>query len=250
MKKYIDIILGMLGILYFSYLKISYGGMAFSEFFLLVGIILILYHFAKNKLNFNKKVKSTIKFVLLIFITTFLIIESIIIFFPKNNEYQKCDYLVILGAAVKNNYPSLTLRGRLDTAINYLNSSGDDCYIVVSGGRGNDEKISEASAMKKYLIEHKIDSNRILIEDKSKDTYENLKYSKEKIEIYSEKSIKNLKIKVVTTDFHSFRAFILSKLNGYKNINFYSSKSINKFIPVYYTREFFATIKTILNTIF
>ena len=170
----------------------------------------------------NKKLKKIIKITFIIFISIFIILESILIFFPKQNLEEDCDYLIILGASVKNTVPSLTLKGRLDKAIEYLKKSKDDCYIVVSGGKGNDEGISEAKAM------------------------ENFKYSKEKIESHSKNDIKNLNIKVVTTDFHSFRSFMLAKKNRYGNVNFYSNKSLNQFIPIYYAREFFATIKTII----
>lgn len=146
--------------------------------------------------------------------------------------------MIVLGASVKNTTPSLTLRGRLDKAIKYLYESKDDCYIVVSGGKGSDEKLSEAKAMGNYLVEHGVNKNKIILEDKSTNTYENFKYSKEKIEKNSNKDIKNLNIKVVTTDFHSFRSFILAKVNGYGNVNFCTSKSISKFVPVYYAREF------------
>lgn len=243
---YIDILLGVLCLCYFYYLKLFYGGMAFAHFFLVIGILLILYHFVKNKIHINKKLERVIKIFLTILLVVFFIVESILILFPKNNMHDRCDYLIILGASVKNTKPSLTLRGRLDKAIRYLDYSKDDCYIVVSGGKGNDEKISESQAMKDYLVKYGINKNKIIMEEKSKNTYENFKYSKEKIEKNSNKDIKELNIKVVTTDFHSFRSFILAKVNTYGNVNFCTSKSINKFIPVYYAREFFATIKTII----
>lgn len=246
MIKYIDILVGILGVCYFSYLELFYGGMAFGSFFLVIGISLIIYHFVKNKIHINEKLKNVIKIFLTIILLIFLIVESVLIFFPKNNEKDKCDYLIVLGASVKNTTPSLTLRGRLDKAIQYLDESKDDCYIVVSGGKGSDEKLSEAKAMENYLVEHGVNKNKIILEDKSTNTYENFKYSKEKIEKNSNKDIKNLNVKVVTTDFHSFRSFILAKVNGYGNVNFYTSKSISKFVPVYYAREFFATIKTMI----
>ncbi|GAA0698949.1 YdcF family protein [Paraclostridium ghonii] len=246
MFKYIDILVGVLGIGYFIYLELFYGGMVFASFFLVTGIFLILYHFLKGKLGINKKLKKFIKIIITVGLSIFLIIEAILIFFPKNNMKDKCEYLIILGASVKNNTPSLTLKGRLDKAIKYLDESDDECYIVVSGGKGSDKNLSEAKVMENYLVEHGINKSKIIVEDKSTNTYENFKYSKEKIEEKSDKSIKELNIKIVTTDFHSFRSFILAKANGYKNTSFYTSKSATQFVPVYYTREFFATIKTIM----
>lgn len=246
MSKYLDLIIGFVFILYYTYLKVIYNGMAFDKFFISLGIALIIYHFIKDKINMNKKLKKIIKINFMILISIFIILESILIFFPKQNLKDECDYLIILGASVKNTVPSLTLRGRLDRAIEYLNKSKDDCYIVVSGGKGNDEGISEAKAMENYLVKHKVPRDKIIMEDKSTSTYENFKYSKEKIEVHSKKKIEKLNVKVVTTDFHSFRSFILAKKNGYGNVNLYSNKSLNQFIPIYYAREFFATIKTII----
>ncbi len=88
--------------------------------------------------------------------------------------------------------------------------------MVVSGGKGSGEKITEAKAMKDYLIKNGIDKNRIIEEDKSTNTYENFKYSKLKIEERSQRKLSDLKVKIVTTDFHVLRSKILAYRNGYK----------------------------------
>ncbi|WP_227867301.1 YdcF family protein [Clostridioides sp. ES-S-0077-01] len=180
-----------------------------------------------------------------IFLIIFIITESLIIFYPKNSIESKSNYLLILGASVKRNTPGTTLKGRLNTALKYLEIN-NDCYVVVSGGKGNGENISEAKAMKNYLVKNGIDKNRIIEEDKSTNTYENFKYSKLKIEEHSGKAIKDIKVKIITTDFHVLRSKILANRNGYKNISFYASKSKISFVPTYYTREFFAIWKTIV----
>ncbi len=246
MIKFLDLIIGTILIIYYAYLEFMYNGMAFDEFFLFIGIVLIIYHFFKNKVLLNKKLKKIIKMLISIGLAIFLIVESLIAFFPKHNYEDKCDYMLILGAGVKGAKPSLTLRRRLDTAIKYLKKSKGDCYIVVSGGKGSGEKISEAQAMKRYLEKNKISKDKIIMEDKSSSTYENFKYSKEKIEKHSHKSISKVGVKVVTTDFHSFRSFLIAKKNGYGNTTFCTDRSVKQFIPVYYTREFFAVIKSVI----
>lgn len=244
MTKYIDLVIGLILIAYYAYLEVRYNGMAFDGFFLGVGIVLLVYHFLKNKVVLNKKLKKFINILIATGLAIFLIVESLIVFFPKHNYEDDCDYMVVLGAAVKGTTPSLTLRRRLDTAIDYLKKSKDDCYIVVSGGKGSGEKISEAEAMKRYLEENGISKDKIIMEDKSTSTYENFKYSKEKIEKHSNKDINKVGVKVVTTDFHSFRSFLIAKKNGYDDIIFCTDRSIKQFIPVYYAREFFAVIKS------
>lgn len=240
------LLISELCVLYYIYLKVVYGGLAFSGSFLVIALVLAVYQFTKNKIKENKKVYKVLKTVMLVGIIIFIIMESLIVLYPKHDYKEQSDYMIILGAAVKHNTPSLTLRGRLDTAIEYINRTNDDLYIVVSGGKGSGENISEALAMKTYLIENRVSEDKIIMEDKSTNTYENFMYSREKIEDHSGKSIKDLNIKVVTTDFHAYRSSILAKRNGFGKVTFYTSNSLLQFKPVYYLRECFALSKSIL----
>ncbi|HBF9372020.1 TPA: YdcF family protein [Clostridioides difficile] len=245
MLNSITLILGIIFTIYYFYLKIVFGGISFSEIFLVVGIVLIIYQIFKKKIKEKKVFYRVLKIIISIFLIVFVVTESLIIFYPKNSLESKSDYLLILGASVKKTTPSTTLKGRLDTALKYLKIN-DNCYVVVSGGKGSGEKITEAKAMKDYLIKNGIDKNRIIEEDKSTNTYENFKYSKLKIEEHSQRKLSDLKVKIVTTDFHVLRSKILAYRNGYKNTSFYASKSKLSFVPTYYTREFFALWKTII----
>lgn len=118
------------------------------------------------------------------------------------------DYAILLGAKVKaNGKPSLALQYRIDEAISYLQQY-PHVKIIVSGGQGEDEPMSEAELMYTYLVEAGIEKNRILIEDVSTSTYENLLYSKKLLP----KGVKN--ITVISSDFHLARAsYIADKLN-------------------------------------
>lgn len=215
MLNSITLILGIIFTIYYFYLKIVFGGISFSEIFLVVGIVLIIYQIFKKKIKEKKVFYRVLKIIISIFLIVFVVTESLIIFYPKNSLESKSDYLLILGASVKKTTPSTTLKGRLDTALKYLKIN-DNCYVVVSGGKGSGEKITEAKAMKDYLIKNSIDKNRIIEEDKSTNTYENFKYSKLKIEEHSQRKLSDLKVKIVTTDFHVLRSKILAYRNGYK----------------------------------
>lgn len=246
MKKNLLGIIGIFLILYVTIINtISSTKVAFSNAITLFGIILIIYSILCIKFKENKRFKSINKLIkvgISIALLIFAIIEIVIIAYPKNNR-ERADYTIVLGAGLRNgSEPTTTLQDRLDAAIDV--SSGG--YILVSGGQGADESISEGEAMKKYLKEKGIDEDRIIVEDKSTNTFENLKYSKEIIEDFSKSSINDLKIKIVTTDFHGCRSSLLAKRNGYKNYNIYTSKSLNYLIPIYYFREGFAMIKTII----
>ncbi len=73
-----------------------------------------------------------------------------------------------------------------------------------------------------------------------------LKFSKEKIEEHSNKHLEDLSIKVVTTDFHALRSNLLAKKNGYENVNFYTNNTVSYLIPVFYSREALALVKSFL----
>lgn len=100
------------------------------------------------------------------------------------------------------------LKGRVDKALEFRNKqlkeTGKDLIFIPSGGQGNDEIISEAEAMKKYLLEQDIKEKNILIENKSKSTYENIKFSTQLIKN------KNANIAFSTTNYHVFRAGLLA----------------------------------------
>lgn len=249
MKKYFDMVLGVFLIFYIIIINlISNTKVAFSFPILILGVLLMLFHYfrIKNEKNiYWVKYFKIVKILMYIGLIFFLGIEAAIITYPKDDG-RKSDYIIILGAGLANKTtPSVILKGRLDAALDYLKDN-DGAFIVLSGGRGSDEHIAESHAMSKYLQEKGVDKSKIIIEDKSRDTNENFKYSKEKIEGHSKKSIDQINVKIVTTDFHALRSSILAKKNGFVYYSNYSSSTVWYLIPVTYTREAFAIVKSIL----
>jgi uncharacterized SAM-binding protein YcdF (DUF218 family) len=109
-----------------------------------------------------------------VFLSCFLFIEGLILSGFVNKNFQNLDYVIVLGARIKESGPSLILRQRLDYALEYLELN-PDTVVIVSGGQGSDEPISEADGMRDYLISvGKIDADRIVLEKESFSTYENL----------------------------------------------------------------------------
>ena len=125
---------------------------------------------------------------------------------------ESCDVMIVLGCGVKGTRPTLTLTKRLDRAIVYLNEN-PDTLVIVSGGKGPSEAISEAEAMRIYLTEHGIDESRIIEEDKSTSTTENFAFSKR---IIDEKLPQGAKVCFVTTNFHVYRAGKVAQKQGIK----------------------------------
>lgn len=189
-----------------------------------------------------------VKICVAVAIIIFVAVEGMIIAFPKKST-ENCDYIIVLGARVMGNEPGLTLRGRLDRALEYVKSNDNDCKIVVSGGKGDGENISEAEAMKRYLVERGIKPDMIIKEDKSVNTMQNFEFSRDKIEKDSKENVADVDVKVVTTDFHAFRSDQYAKRAGYEKLSFYTERTKWYLVPVFYAREFFAVIKMVLISI-
>jgi len=171
----------------------------------------------------------------------FIIVEMLIIVngFKTDIDY-KADYIVILGARVKGETPSLALKYRLDKGYEYL-MKHPDSKAVLSGGKGSGEYITEAEAMRRYLLNKGIDETRLIIEDKSKSTVENIKNSFALIDNEN----KDGKVVIITSRFHVFRSKIIAKKNG-KIVEGIGVKTMEFLIPNYYLREFFAVIKDLV----
>lgn len=148
-----------------------------------------------------------------VFLMIFLIILNIIaeiqvIAFAYNIKPVKSDAIIVLGCAVYGENPSPFYKERLNEAIK-LYKEGFGKYIIVSGGKGSGEDISEAEAGKKYLLKNGIPDNIILKDDESYSTLQNLKNSKK---IMDEKSLKTAII--VSNSFHLKRASMIAKEAG------------------------------------
>ena len=169
----------------------------------------------------------------LIFFTT---IEGMICSRFSSEAAQGADYMIVLGAQWKPQGPSYVLQKRLDTAIDYLQEN-PDTQVIVSGGQGSNEPISEAQGMCEYLIKAGISEERIIIEDKSTNTYENLLFSGELLDKA------NSSIVLVTSNFHVFRVEQIAKRQGYMHAEGLAAPSHPAMVPNNMMREFFGVMK-------
>ncbi len=132
------------------------------------------------------------------------------------------DAIIVLGAGIHGERVSLTLRDRLNAAIDYYEQNSD-VLIVVSGGQGPQEDISEALAMERYLIEHGIPQESIIKEDQSTSTAENFAFSKA---LLDERFGDRYSVVYVTNDFHIFRAGQIARNAGFENIQHAHSDTV------------------------
>lgn len=122
----------------------------------------------------------------------------------------KCDYIIVHGCGLINgDKVSPLLQGRITKAVSVYNKSKSNPkpQIVVSGGQGSDEKISEAQAMKNYLLENDFPENDIIMEDKSTTTFENLKNVRDMLDTNGKKH----SYIFVTNNYHVFRTGLFAK---------------------------------------
>ena len=222
---------------------ISYTGMntSFLWFWFLAAIgSLIIYFILRfitvHKLEIPKYLKYGVSIISLFGMAVFLLVEGVIIYFGSKQPDPGADYVIVLGAQVKGTALSKALKNRLDTAYDYL-IDNKNTKIIVSGGQGYGEDITEAKAMKEYLISKEINAARILMEDKSTNTHENLLYSKELLP----KGCQG--IVIVTNRFHVFRAVSIAKKLGLENVKCLGAPTRDILVLNYYIREFFAIVK-------
>lgn len=142
---------------------------------------------------------------IVIFVTVVITLEYQIISFALYEKPKKSDVIIVLGCAVYGKTPSPFFKERLDEALR-LYKEGYGKYIIVSGGKGPGENISEAEAGKEYLLKNGIPQKIILTDDKSFSTYENLLFSKE---IMDKNSLKTAII--ISNKFHLKRASVIAK---------------------------------------
>lgn len=235
----------MLEIFCFAYYLscIAYSGLDtdFLWFWLVLGIVCILStvlisYLYSNKITVNKYIHLSFFSLLILGISFFATVEGVVIYKGNSNPDKNADYVIVLGAQVKGTVPSKALTSRLDTASQYLKDN-PDTKVIVSGGQGKGEDISEALAMKNYLVSMGTEASRIIMEDKSTNTEENIRFSQSSI------VNKNQHIVIVTNKFHVFRAISIAKKQGMTNVEGLGAPSDDILVIHYHVREFFAIVK-------
>ena len=141
----------------------------------------------------------------------FIIVEIPIIKNARTDPEPERDYLVVLGAAVHGDAPSMSLVHRLQGALEYLEKYPDSTAIV-SGGQGPGENISEAQAMFDWLTLHGIAPERIIMEDKATSTKENLQFSFDIIE--ERGGSPQGSVAILSSSYHLYRAKQMAKILG------------------------------------
>lgn len=172
-------------------------------------------------------------------VALFLVVEALV--FSQFNAFPGAgaDVCIILGAQMKESGPSDVLQRRLDKALEYLRES-PNTIVVVSGGQGSDEPVSEAQGMRDYLVARGIAEERILMEDVSTSTLENLNYSAKLIDKERDSVV------VVTNNFHVFRAVSIARKQGYGAVQGMAASTHKGNVLNNLLREFLGVVKDFL----
>jgi len=244
----IGIIIGIILILYFFVIAShTHLNSKFPLIWLLTGGLLIVMGVFIDEITFiwNRfpiALQIALEGILLLgMLTAIFLIIKILQYFSKAVP-NNLSYIIVLGAQMKPKGPSLSLKRRLDRAVLYMEENRNTVAIL-SGGQGKNEPIAEAEGMRIYMMEKGINANRLLTEDQSVNTYQNLCYSKKAV---PEIEKKDKVIGIVTSNFHMYRAKKIAEKMGLKKVACLSAKTEPHMLPTAVVREIIAIVKDFL----
>ena len=238
--NWIVLALGVVMIAYYLALGIAVRfGQSLQFLWLLAGLICIcraLYWlWADRRGRYpSRRLVIPLRVVIAACLVVFLLVEGIILCAGFVPATQGLDYIVVLGARVNGREPSGALRNRIQVAAEYL-AANPETLDVLSGGRGSDEEISEARCMYENLVAMGVDPARLILEDQSTDTSENLRFSRALI------PEEDASVGLVTNNFHIFRSLALARKMGWEVSGIPVATSLISF-PHYMMREFVGVV--------
>ena len=238
-------VLGVLCLIYYGVITVYAGlGTAFAGFWIFAGIGLILLgclllYMSVHHIKLPSLWNYIVTGIVVVGLCVFILIEGTIIYYSNKDAAPGADYVIVLGAQVRGTTVTKSLKKRLDTATEYLKDN-TEALVIVSGGQGTGEDITEAEAMSSYLKSKGIPEDRIIKEEQSTNTAENIKYSK--MLMKDEKS----ELVIVTNGFHVFRALSIAKKQGLSQAQGLAAPSDKILILNYYVREAVGVLKDFL----
>ena len=195
------------------FFKFMVPGYSFTALVCLLLVALIIFYafFPLLGGKFPRFTKLTLRICTVILVIGLLIVgvtEAIIIRHSFGDPKTEVEYMVVLGAKVRNTGPSVSLWDRIYGAQDYL-LAHENVIAVVSGGQGDDEPMTEAQAMYDALVALGIPPERIWLEEKATSTWENITFSLDLIE--EKTGLRPEKIGVLSSEYHLFRASLLAE---------------------------------------
>lgn len=232
MKHKLSLILAVVCILAGCVFRFAMPGHDFIGYLLWLLAVLI---FAFPRLS--KTWRIVLAALLVLGAAVFAVFEAPVISNAKTDAAPQSDYLIVLGAGVNGSAPSLSMVNRLEAALDYLEAY-PDAVAIVSGGQGAGEDVTEASAMHDWLVAHGMPESRIVQEDQSTSTRENLENSFAIIRSRGGDPADG--VAVVSSEYHLYRAKQMARALGAKPLGVAAETTLPTMRANYFIREAFA----------
>lgn len=176
-------------------------------------VLLGLSVFCLARWLFRRKKVARILLTLLLCVSVVMVAaaEIPVIVASRGDEEAEAPYLVVLGAGLNGSYPSLSLIERLVAAEGYLQAH-PEAVAILSGGQGPGEDITEAQGMCNWLVARGIDRTRLLLEERSTSTEENLRFSFDIIRARGDDPADG--VAIVSSEYHLYRAKLMAEKLG------------------------------------
>ena len=208
---------------------------------LAVAVLLALYKllsvYSKENAKPAKRFKIVLTTLLCIGLAYFVVVEIPIISSARTDKNSEAPYLIVLGAGVDGTVPSVSLSNRLAAALEYLQTY-PETIVVVSGGQGAGEEITEAECMSTWLMNNGISAERIITEDKSTSTEENIANSLDKIRENGGDPAG--RVAIVSSEYHLYRAKYMAREQNAVPVGVAAHTSYPVLMLNYFIREAFA----------
>ena len=217
-------VFGWIAIVFFSllafFLNFCMVGYSFSVLvcFAIIGIILVYKGLNLLAKKYPRDARGLRRFFTIVLCIGLLIVgvtEALVIEASFGDPKQHCDYMVVLGAKVREEGPSVSLMDRIRATQSYMDAH-PDVIAVVSGGKGDDEPMTEAQCMYDELVKLGVDPQRIWVEDQATSTWENLNFSLNLIE--EKTGTRPEKIGILSSEYHLFRASLFADACGVESV--------------------------------
>ena len=203
-------------------------------------LLTVLYFLHKYATPVTVFLRRLIYVFLILGILAASITEGFIVSAAHPDSQPACDYIIVLGAGVNGSKPSLSLQERIQAAYAYL-TAHPNAIAVLSGGQGSGEDITEAACMYGELTAMGIDGSRLLLEEKSSSTMENLTFTMELLQAQS--GSRPARMGIVSSEYHLFRAGLFAKALGVESVGIPAKTTWVSLRLNYYLREVAAVWK-------
>ncbi|MCR5776564.1 MAG: YdcF family protein [Lachnospiraceae bacterium] len=226
-------------------LSVRSGTFSFTIWIALSGIFAIFAYLAygKNWNNLMPILRYMICAVSGILFVIFVICQTAIISHSFDKGKNDLDYIVVLGAQMRGNNPSIVYRYRLDKAFEYL-MANENTICILTGGKGANETISEGEGGRDYLLSRGITTDRLIVEKESRDTVENIRNA---FNLMADNVGAHNKIGIVTNSFHVFRGVRIAKRYTSDEVCGIAAYMQPLYMPNNMVRETFGILRDFVN---